>query len=221
MSGEIRKQGDPLLRHVLDSAELDEAPEGSEQAMLAALGLGAAGVTALASTSKLGASAGASAFAKMAPVAAKLLGVLGVVGLGAIAFHSQRSTTDAPPRGEGSPTRTRSSLPPPHERPELPASEPAPAAETPAVVPPHAEAAPVQRAAAPPSPAQERPAAHHEETPTAGASLEVETRLLAAARNALSLGDKTSAREHLRQYQREVQNGVLQREADILWKRAR
>jgi hypothetical protein len=54
-----------------------------------------------------------------------------------------------------------------------------------------------------------------------GESLEVETRLLGAARKALAAGDKPAAREYLRRYEREVTAGSLQREADILWNRAR
>lgn len=228
MSGEIRKQEDPLLRQLLDSAELDEAPDGAEDAMLAALGLGTVGVaTALVSTSKAGATAvtgstlpAVATLAKLAPFAVKLLGVLGIAGLGAVAWHAQKPATEAPPRGSEPPVPMQrpSMIPPASANLPLAAHEdvlPLPKAPLPRLEPPAARAANAMHEAAPSSAAIAPP------TPAPGVALELETRLLAAARNALSLGDKATARDYLRQYEREVQDGVLQREADILWNRAR
>lgn len=210
MSGQIRKQGDPLLRAVLDSARLDEPPAGAEDALLAALGLGAAmGAGALGT--KLGVSqaplaTGASALAKAAPLAAKLLGVLGVVGLGAVAWTQPTPALRAP-RDSERPMAKRTIAP-------LPMTEPVAPAPLPAL--PRAE--PVAPRTVAPAPRAEAAAA--EEAPPSD-SLAVEIRLLAAARGALASGDKSAARVFLREYEREVNGGALQREADVLWERAR
>ena len=229
MSGELEKRGDPLLRELLDSARVDEPPQGAEDALLAALGLGAAGATAAivsAKTATHGASTlgtSASSLAKAVPVAAKLLGVLGVVGLGAVAWHQQQAPTSPMPRGSEPPSRSRTSSPPG----PVPTDPVAPQLEAeaktipaPASPPAPARAVALAAASAGAHPAPQVVAAPSEPAPP-GQSLETETHLLAAARAALSRGDQSSARDYLRRYEREVQGGTLQREADMLWERAR
>ncbi len=225
MSDEIRTQDDPLLRALLDSAALDTPREGAEDALLAALGVGA--TTTVVAASKLGAThAGASALANAAPLVAKLLGVLGVVGLGAVAWSHYAPPSSSAPRMRESERPLRSnrdsrSEPVSQEQDVAPAFL-APVIPTPPALP-RVESAATPRSVpfAPVRPTDRSASARGLDDAAPGSSLEIETRLLGAARKALSVGDKTSAREHLRQYEREVPHGALQREADILWDRAR
>ena len=169
MSGEFQQQGDPWLQAALESAQLDEPPAGAEERVLAALSA-AAGATALASQAPI-----ATGLAKATPVAAKIASVLGVVGLGAVLLTQHAASTT----GQG--VREPSRLLVKHE-PTL-------------VTAPSVLASPLSRTEAP-EPRRVVPIRPHdvatEEAPEAPSpsSLELETKLLGAARRALATGDR-------------------------------
>jgi hypothetical protein len=204
-----RQDADPLVHALLRAGQRERAPKGSEERVLAVLGVGGAagGAAALASVAKLAARLGPKGMLMSGVIAAA------VIGVGVWTFFD--ASRHAPPLVAPAPVAPSPIAPP------LAATSPgAPSIAAPE---PAAPNVPVTRIEDLPS-SQASGAASAKATPSPrtappgelGPSLAREVELVEAARAALARGDASAALRSLDTYDREIPAGTLSPESRVL-----
>lgn len=215
-----RQDADPLVHALLRAGRREHAPKGSDERVLAVLGVGgvAGGATAIASVAKLAARLGPKGMLTSGVIAGAVIGV----ALWAL-FDASRH---APPLKEAAKEAAKAPLVAPSViAPSIAAPSPAaPSSVAPSIGAPEpaAPSVPVTRiedlpSSQAPSSASAK-ATSREAAPAAelGPSLAREVELVEAARAALARGDASAALRSLDTYDREIPAGTLSPEARVL-----